>query len=223
MVDKKEKKEEKKEEKNGKSLAERILEDEGKAIVGRATAEMFGLNRKEATLATQIVLKAMEMQEKVLAGKEGRTKELEAEVKEARQSLEHIQFESLTEQLKKIEEDQKKVDEAVHVQKDAFTYYYQVKAEVDRMVKLIQPQLAMSDATQIKLKELELEQQRVLVRSEADNLQSRQRFDMLLVIFREYMEMKRSEILRKEALQAETMRGLSDIVAAIGAAVANSK
>ena len=143
--------------------------------------------------------------------------------------LEESQFQRLTEMAQRIEEAQVKVDTAAKealgagAPKSAFGYYNQVKEEIDRMVKSIQPQLAMSDATQIKLKELELEQARVLAQISTDTLKSNQVFDGLVMIFREYVESKRAEGQRKVANQVEIIRGISDLVAVIGEAVSMEK
>lgn len=139
------------------------------------------------------------------------------------------QFQRLQQQMNQIQEDQKRMGETVKAARgasgpgDDFTAYYRVKGEIDRIMEVIKPHLALSDATQIKLKELELQQQRELSRAEADNTRSKQLFDMVTVLGRDYMEMKRAEIRNKESLQAETIQGLSDLVAAIGAVVDRGK
>ncbi len=212
----------------GKTIAERIEEAAVEVSKLKATAKAFGIDLRETTkretpLATQIVVKAMESQENAIKDMKGKTQELQREVKEATQNTSEIQLQLLTDMVKRLEAAQKRAGEAETAgPKDAFTHYREIKSEVELFMRTLRPQ-GMSDATQIKIKELELQQQRELSRAEADNCRSKQLFDMVMVLGRDYMELKRVERQSREAFRAETIQGLSDLVAAIGEALKGKK
>ena len=170
------------------------LEDQKENKAPKKTiADQITEARKEAPLATQIVLKAMDMQEKATA-------RLEAEVKEATAAAANAQYQLLEEQLNRIQEAQNKADE---VAKEAIASRTSMDSKrmivegLSELAAAIGSGLAqsgkegMSDETQIRLKELELEQARVLAQIEAGSAREKQQFDLLVVVFRQYQEIAR--------------------------------
>jgi len=185
-----------------KTIGEQMDEARKKAIENRVILEGLGIDlnprsEREVPLATQIVLKAMDMQEKATA-------RLEAEVKEGRQSAADYHYHILGEQLERIQEAQNRVDamakEAL-ASRTSMDSKRMIVEQLSELVAAIGSGLAlprkegMSDETQIRLKELELEQARVLAQITADSAREKQQLDLLVAVFRQYQEIARMTLV----------------------------
>lgn len=215
-------------------FAQELLESQQEAIKTKATAQALGVDLggddkkgSEDNLATTIVTKAMESTEKSIDRMTKNTEKLEGEVKTANQAVAEMQWQLLSETLKRIEETQKRADEsaqkaaAAGAPKDAFGYYHQVKEELQTLVKDIpqqqpQPQTGgMSESTQVRLKEIELEQMRILEEIRQENLRANQEFQLKLQEFQDNKEIRRLEYDDKRRFREDGLHGVTDIVMAI--------
>ncbi len=226
------------EEKKKVPFAQELIETQQEAIKTKAAAQVLGVDlgadakKSEDSITTTIVTKAMDTQDKAIQRMESDAKELKDEVKEANQAVANMQWELLNEKLGRIEEAQKKSDEsaknaaAAGAPKDAFGYYNQVKDELGKLVQSL-PQKepapqhggGMSDATQIRLKELELEQVRILEEIRQENQRANQEFQLKLAEFSDNKELRKMEYEDKRRFRQEGLQGLTDFATAIGASI----
>jgi len=217
-------------------LVTRIKEAREDALVEKAVTQVFGLdNKAEAaekpeSLASQIVTKSMETQTTLIKQMGEDTKELKKEVDAANKSASEMQYALLSQQLTQIQTAQAKADESAKAAlgagapKDAFGFYAQVKGELEKLTsKVTTPaavtQTGMSDETQMRRKELELEQQRVLAQITSDNTKAQQEFSLKLAEFQDNKEIRRMEYADKKSFRTEGLQGVTDLVAAIGAGI----
>lgn len=221
-------------EKKKPTLAEQLEEVQEKAILGKAASNILnaGTSSEGESLATSIVTKSMETQSELLKQMREDASGLKKEVKEANQAASNMQWELLQKTLEDIKEAQRKADEsakaaaAAGAPKDAFGYYNQVKEELSKLVQSLPqkepaPQNAggMSDATQIRLKELELEQLRILEEIRQENQRANQEFQLKLAEFSDNKELRKMEYEDKRRFRQEGLQGLTDFATAIGASI----
>ncbi len=223
-----------------KGFAQELLETTQEAVKTKAAAQVLGIDiapaapvskeveTKEDPLATQIVTKSMETQTRLIENMEKQTFELQKEVKAANQSASEMQFALLQQQLTQIQTAQAKTDESAKAAlgagapKSAFEHYNSVKGELQKLISDLPQQRAeaapagMSDATTIRLKELEFEQSRALAQITADNTRAQQAFNLQLAEFSDNKELKRMEYQDKRAFRQEGLAGITDLVSAIG-------
>jgi len=219
-----------------KTVGERIAEAEEDAAVLEATKKAHGLGQSggalpEPSIQSQIVTNAMNMQTKAIENMDKRAETLEGEIKIANKAASDMQFQLLQQQLTILQEAQVKSNEAAKeamaagAPKDAFGYYGQVKGELEKLVQsLPKPEATaghpgMSDATQIRLKELELQQQQVLSQITADNTRAQQQFQIQMLEFADNKEVRRMDYHDKKHFREEGLHGVTDLVAALGAGV----
>ena len=226
------------EETKRKPVGERIAEAKEDAIVLEATQQAYGLGQsggaeKPESLAVQIVTNSMKQQAEAVKDMKENEKALQNEVKEAQATVGTMQTAMLKDMLERIEKGQTKLDESARIAQgtgapmSAFDGYKQVKAELETLVSTIkqkEPESqkpGMSDATQIRLKELELEQNRVLTQITADNTRAQQQFQLQMLEFQDNKEIRRLEYQDKRRFREEGLQGVTDLVAAIGAGVSH--
>ena len=217
-----------------KTVAERITAVEEDAMVLEATKKAHGGGEGGGgpveSLATQIVTKSMDTQTKLIETMGTNTKELEKKVDAANESAATMQFQLLQQQMGQLQQAQKKTDDSAKealgagAPKSAFEHYNSVKGELEKLVSAVkaaepapQPQQGMSDSTQIRLKELEMDQQRVLAQITADNTRAQNAFNLKLAEFQDNKEIRRMEYQDKKGFRTEGMQGVTDLVAALGA------
>ena len=220
-------------------LADRIVEVQEKAIVSKATTEAFGLTgqggggEQPVSLATQIVTNSMKQTADAVKEMKDNEKGLQNEIKEANAAVGQMQNTMTQDLLNRIEKAQTKLDESAKVAQgtgapvSAFDGYKQVKGELSELVGELQKQQpaaetqkpGMSDATQIRLKELELQQQQVLAQITADNTRAHEQFQLQMLEFKDNKEIRHLEYEDKTRFRQEGLHGVSDLVAAIGAGV----
>ena len=231
-----------------KGFAQELLETTQEAVKTKAAAQVLGINlnegasaaaaaaeNKDDPLATQIVTNAMNQQTKAIENMDRRADKLEGKVEEANKSVASMQFELLQDQMKQLRQMQIDANEAAKealaagAPKDAFGHYNQVKGELETLVKgikAVEPnpvvQAGMSDATQIRLKELEFRQNQALNQITADNTRAREAFQLQLAEFQDKKELRRLEYQDKRHFREEGIQGVSDIVAALGAGISQS-
>ncbi|KKN52927.1 hypothetical protein LCGC14_0607280 [marine sediment metagenome] len=222
-----------------KSVGERIAAAREDAIVLEATEKAHGLGTgsgagPQESLAVQIVTNSMKQQENAVKDMKDNEKELQNEIKEANAAVGTMQATMMQDLLTRIEKAQTKLDESAKVAQgtgapiSAFDGYKQVKGELSTLVaELVKDRPAaeaqhgqgMSDATQIKLKELEMEQTRALSQITADNTRAQNEFNLKLAEFQDTKEIRRMEYADKKNFRTEGLQGVTDIVAAIGAGI----
>lgn len=222
-----------------RTVGERIIEAEEDALVHEATKKAHGLGEgsggQEPSIQTQIVTNAMNMQTKAIENMDKRAGVLEGEIKIANKAASDMQFQLLQQQLTILQEAQQKSNEAAKeaqaagAPKDAFGYYIQVRDHLEELVKKVTPSKeeaaaatqkpGMSDATQIRLKELELQQQQVLAQITADNTRAREQFQLQMAEFTDNKEIRHLEYQDKKHFREEGLHGVTDLVEAIGAGV----
>ena len=228
------------EETKRRPVGERIAEAREDAIVLEATEKAHGVGQgggsnQEPSIQSQIVTNAMNTQNKLIEAMDSKTEKMEVKVEEANKSVASMQFELLQDQMKQLKETQQeaiaavKEAQAAGAPKDAFGYYSQVSSELEKLVGKIKPakeaaaaatqQPGMSDATQIRLKELELQQQQVLAQITADNTRAHEQFQLQMLEFKDNKDVRHMEYQDKRHFREEGMQGVSDLVNAIGAGV----
>ena len=218
-------------------FADRIIEAKEKAVIAQVVGNTLnpggdGGSQKE-DLATQIVTKSMDTQNKLIENMDKKTERMETKVEEANKSVASMQFELLQDQMSQLKETQKeaitavKEAQAAGAPKDAFGYYTQVSGELEKLVRKVAPaqkaeteqKPGMSDTTQIRLKELELQQQQVLAQITADNTRAHEQFQLQMLEFKDNKEVRHMEYEDKRNFRQEGMQGVTDLVNAIGAGV----
>lgn len=219
-----------------KDFADRIIEAKEKAVIAQVVGDTLNPGKggdEKQDLATQIVTKSMDTQNKLIENMNDKAEKMEVKVEEANKSVAAMQFELLQDQMKQLRETQKEALDAVKeaqaagAPKDAFGYYAQVQGELEKLVAKIAPakeaaveqKAGMSDATQIRLKELELEQNRVLATITADNTRAREQFQLQMLEFADNKEMKRMDYEDKKHFREEGLHGITDIATAISAGI----
>lgn len=222
-----------------KSLAQELIEDQKEAIRLKATSDALGIQlgsgvkgeEKPESLQSQIVTNAMNTQNKLIEAMDAKTEKLEVKVEEANKSVAAMQFELLQDQVKQLRETQQeaiaavKEAQAAGAPKDAFGYYSQVSSELEKLVEKIKPakeaegaqHTGMSEATQIKLKELELQQQQVLAQITADNTRAREQFTLQMAEFQDNKDTRKLEYQDKKKFREDGLQGFTDLAAALGA------
>ena len=226
-----------------KSLAQELIEDQKEAIRLKATSAALGIplgsgeegGGQQPSIQSQIVTNAMNAQNKLIENMDAKTEKMEAKVEEANESVSTMRFALLQDQMVQLKETQKeaiaavKEAQAAGAPKDAFGYYSQVSGELAKLVEKIKPakeaatatsqQPAMSEATQVRLKELELKQQQVLAQITADNTRAREQFQLQMLEFTDNKEIRHLEYQDKTRFRQEGIQGVNDLVAALGAGV----
>ncbi len=221
-----------------KPVGDRIIEAEEDALVHDATMKAHGRGQGEGgeqqpSIQSQIVTNAMNMQTKAIENMDKRAGVLEGEIKVANKAASDMQFTLLQQQLTILQDAQVKSNEAAKeaqaagAPKDAFGYYAQVRDHLEDLVKKVTPakeettaqQPGMSDATQIRLKELEFAQTQVLAQITADNTRAREQFQLQMLEFNDNKEVRHLEYQDKKHFRQEGMQGVSDLVTALGAGV----
>ena len=224
-----------------KTVGERIIEAEEDALVHEATKKAHGLGQggqgsvaeQPDSLAPQIVTNSMKQTADAVKEMKDNEKDLQKEIKEANAAVGQMQNIMTQELLTRIEKAQTKLDESAKVAQGvgapqtAFDGYKQVKGELSSLVGEIQKsqsgvetqQPGMSDATQIRLKELELQQQQVLAQITADNTRAHEQFQLQMLEFKDNKEVRHLEYENKSHFRQEGIQGVSDLVNALGAGV----
>ncbi len=220
-----------------KTVGERIIEAEEDALVHEATKKAHGLGpgsgEQPESLAVQIVTKSMTQQQDAIKTMENDAKELRQDIKAANDAKANMQTAMLQDMLTRIESAQVKLNESTKAAQatgapvSAFDGYKQVKDELSTLVADIQKTQpsaeaqhpGMSDATQVRLKELELQQQQVLAQITADNTRAHEQFQLQMLEFKDNKDVRHMEYQDKRHFREEGLHGVSDLVAALGAGV----
>lgn len=216
------------------ALAAQIKEMNEDAILAKATQQAYAAvgvpvpgadaQKKEDPLATQIVTKSMENQNKLMENMQKTTLQLQEEVKIAQKSANDMQFQLLQNQMTQLQNAQVSAESA-GAPKSSFEHYVQVKDELGKLLGDIEKrepapqQVGMSDATQIELKKLELQQNQALAQIQADNTLAQNAFNLKMQEFEENKATRRLEYEDKKTFRTDGMQGLTDLVTAIGAGI----
>lgn len=220
-----------------KTVGERIIEAEEDALVHEATKKAHGLGQGSGehpdSLAVQIVTNSMKQQADAVKEMRENEKGLQNEIKEANVTVGQMQMAMSQDLLNRIEKAQTKLDESAKTAQatgapvSAFDGYKQVKEELSTLVGEIQKaqpgvetqKPGMSDATQIRLKELEFQQTQVLAQITADNTRAREQFQLQMLEFKDSKEIRRLDYENKTRFREKGLEGFSDLVNALGAGV----
>lgn len=221
-------------------LADRIVEVQEKAIVSKATTEAFGLTgqgsggEQPVSLATQIVTNSMKQTADAVKEMKDNEKGLQNEIKEANAAVGQMQNTMTQDLLNRIEKAQTKLDDSAKSAQatgapiSAFDGYKQVKGELSTLVGEIQKQqpavadaqkAGMSEATQIRLAEIAMQQEQALAQIAADNVAAREVFQLQMLEFKDNKDMRQLEYQDKKRFREDGMQGVTDLVTALGAGV----
>ncbi len=224
---------------NKKTVSDRIVQVQEDALVTEATKQAYGLGggqgggEQPESLAVQIVTNSMKQQQEAVKDMKDDTKVLQGELKEANAAVGQMQTVMFQDLLTRIEKAQTKLDASAETAKStgapvsAFEGYREVKGELSSLVGEIQKnqpnaetqKTGMSDATQVRLAEIALQQQQVLSQIAADSKRADKQFELQMAEFKDNKDIRLLDYKDKRHFREEGLQGVTDLVAALGAGV----
>lgn len=223
----------KKDENKEPSAVDRIIEARVKGEEAKAAIQGLGGTGGGESVQTSIVTTAMQQQKVIMDQLNQQVAEANKELLAARKEREEAQTQLYNERISILQGEKQKLDETAKAAgpkapKSEMEAYRDIRAElqkeIDELKKNAPPPATgagtgVSDATQITLKKLELDQAKVLEGMQADRADKQQAFDLKLREFDEDSKRRWAEYADSRAFRQQGIEGVTDLVGAIGAGI----
>lgn len=210
------------------SLADKLMKKKEEAIELQMTAQALGGGNVEADESETLKLakEVMQIQRETVKSVDDARKRTEEALAKAETAKNEAQTALYTHQLDAIKDAEARVKVASEAKptpgKSELEIFRKVRDEMQELMPE-KPEAAtppgISEATQLKITQLQLEQQRVLAQMQADRERQNREFDLKLAEFNENSRQRWAEYNDNKALREQGLSGLQDIAASIGAAV----
>lgn len=234
-VSKVEKPEEKKD--YGQELLDFQAKAEEQKTKQKIMRDTFGVSEGGGeSLTASIVNKSIEQQTALMNQLNLQIAQAHKDLLEARKEREQAQTQLYTERVTILQEEKKKLDETAQQAKSAgvphteLQAYKNVKAalkdEIDELKKSTPSPaspIGMSDETQIRLTQMQLDQQRLLTQMQLDHEARQKEWDLKMAEFNEASNRRWAEYKDSKDFREKGMEGFSDIAAAVASGVSKKR
>jgi len=209
------------------------IKDDKKALRYASFKQALGVNTTPQSsgpsdLASTIVTKSIQATDNVMkrleddaARLQRKTAELESRGHELTNQMYQQQLEALKEERARIREEAEKAKNTGSV--SDFDTYKKIRSEMDELMPPSPPSMGMNADVAIRLKELELAQQRDIQRWQEERDERDRRWQLDLMRFQDETKRYWVEIENKKSFRSEGLQGFSDLASSIRAAVSGAQ